>query len=97
MTSGKCYLAYTAMLFCAFFGRCFGPNPTAPYAIPFVPSWRDEYVDKTLHNVLGPARRGYSPIFRLAETEAYRPRTACQASIKPLRYTASRNIDTRFA
>jgi hypothetical protein len=51
-------------------GRCFGPNPTAPYAIPFLPSWRDEYVDKTLHNVLGPARRGYSPIFRLANTEA---------------------------
>jgi hypothetical protein len=51
-------------------GRCFGPNPTAPYAIPFLPSWRDEYVDKTLHNVLGPARRGYSPVFRLAETEA---------------------------
>jgi hypothetical protein len=51
-------------------GRCFGPNPTAPYAIPFLPSWRDEYVEKTLHNVLGPARRGYSPIFRLAETEA---------------------------
>jgi hypothetical protein len=128
MTSGKCYLAYTAMLLCALFGRadaatdplshanrlpesletvvrkvsgelaangyevqrgywalwgsdqckytvrvlgrCFGPNPTAPYALPFLPSWRDEYVDKTLHNVFGPARRGFSPIFRLAETEA---------------------------
>ena len=128
MTSGKCYLAFTAMLLCTLsgridaatdplsnvnrlppsleqvvrevtggltgngyevrrgywalwgsdqckytirvLGRCFGPNPTAPYAIPFLPSWRDEYVEKTLHNVLGPARRGYSPVFRLAETEA---------------------------
>ena len=51
-------------------GRCFGPNPTAPYAVPFVPPWRDEYVDDTLHNVFGPERRGYSPIFRLHETEA---------------------------
>jgi hypothetical protein len=51
-------------------GRCFGPNPTAPYAMAFLPSWRDEYVDKTLHNVFGPERRGYSPIFRLHETEA---------------------------
>jgi hypothetical protein len=50
--------------------RCFGPNPTAPYAVPFLPAWRDEYVDKSLHNELGPARRGYSPTFRLAETEA---------------------------
>lgn len=51
-------------------GRCFGPNPTAPYGVPFLPAWRDEYVEKTLHNELGPERRGYSPIFRLATTEA---------------------------
>src|SRR5512138_1670422 len=30
-------------------GRCFGPNPTAPYALPFVPAWRDEFVDPSLH------------------------------------------------
>jgi hypothetical protein len=51
-------------------GRCFGPNPTAPYAMAFLPRWRDEYVDRTLHNVFGPERRGYSPIFRLHEAEA---------------------------
>lgn len=51
-------------------GRCFGPNPTAPYVVPFVPSWRDEFVDKTVHNVFGPERRGYSPIYRLDKTEA---------------------------
>lgn len=51
-------------------GRGFGPNPTAPYAIPSVPPWRDEYVDHTLHEVFGPERHGCSPIFRLHETEA---------------------------
>jgi len=62
--SGQC--KYTVQVL----GRCFGPNPTAPYALPFVPLWRDEYVDETLHNVFGPARPGYSPIYRLHQTEA---------------------------
>lgn len=51
-------------------GRCFGPNPTAPYVLPFVPSWQDEFVDHSLHKVFGPERRGYSPIYRLDEREA---------------------------
>jgi hypothetical protein len=50
--------------------RCFGPNPTAPYALPFVPAWRDEFVDPSLHNVFGAELRGYSPIYRLGEREA---------------------------
>jgi len=51
-------------------GRCYGPNPTAPYVVPFVPSWRDEFVDHSLHKVFGPERRGYAPIYRLDEREA---------------------------
>lgn len=38
----------------AVLGNCMGNNPAAPYVIPTVPLWSDEYVDKTLENLLGP-------------------------------------------
>jgi hypothetical protein len=52
------------------FGNCLANNPTAPYIVPIVPSWRDEFVDKTLHLAFGPMRRGYSVPYRLGDREA---------------------------
>jgi hypothetical protein len=51
-------------------GNCYGNNPTAPYVIPVVPPWRDEYVDRSAHLAFGPLRRGYVASYRLAEREA---------------------------
>lgn len=38
----------------AVLGNCLGNNPAAPYVIPTVPLWSDEYVDTTMKNLLGP-------------------------------------------
>lgn len=35
-------------------GTCLGNNPAAPYIIPTVPLWPDEYVDEGLRGLLGP-------------------------------------------
>jgi hypothetical protein len=51
-------------------GNCLGNNPAAPYVLPILPLWRDEFVDRTLHVAFGPMRRGYSVTYRLAEREA---------------------------
>lgn len=38
----------------AVLGNCLGNNPAAPYIIPTVPLWPDEYVDESLRGLLGP-------------------------------------------
>jgi hypothetical protein len=52
------------------YGNCYGNNPTAPYVLPVVPRWRDEYVDRTAHLAFGPLQRGYVGSYRLSEREA---------------------------
>ena len=51
-------------------GNCYGNNPTAPYILPAVPQWRDEFVDRRLHHVLKPLQRNMSGTYRLDEREA---------------------------
>jgi len=38
----------------AVLGNCMGNNPAAPYIMPTMPLWPDEYVDEGLRGVLGP-------------------------------------------
>ncbi|MDV3241075.1 MAG: hypothetical protein LOY00_04715, partial [Methylocaldum sp.] len=35
-------------------GNCLGNNPAAPYLIPSVPLWPDEFVDQNLKDLIGP-------------------------------------------
>ena len=51
-------------------GYCYGNNPTAPYVLAFVPEWKDEFVDQSLHHALTQARKGMHPNYRLGEREA---------------------------
>lgn len=51
-------------------GNCYGNNPTAPYIVPMVPSWRDEFVDQKLHLAFGQVRRGFSATYRMGDREA---------------------------
>jgi hypothetical protein len=50
--------------------NCFGNNPAAPYVVPVVKSWPDEYVDPAMKNGLGRTRPGYSVTYRLDPREA---------------------------
>ncbi len=51
-------------------GNCLGNNPAAPYVLPIVPPWRDEYVDRSAHLQLGPVQEGFVSTYRLSEREA---------------------------
>jgi hypothetical protein len=49
---------------------CLGNNPTAPYVIPVVPPWQDEWVDSGTAGMIGPTVEGYSASYRLDPREA---------------------------
>ncbi len=49
---------------------CFGANPAAPYVIPVVKLWRNEYFNRSQVNTFGRLRPGYSPTYRLDSREA---------------------------
>jgi hypothetical protein len=51
-------------------GFCMGNNPAAPYLIPTVPHWDDEFSDEHLRDLLGPTTRGNWWTYRLDEREA---------------------------
>lgn len=51
-------------------GYCYGNNPTAPYALAMVPTWKDEYVDPNFHHLLNESLRNMSGIHRLDPREA---------------------------
>lgn len=50
--------------------NCFANNPAAPYILPIVKSWPDEYVDPATVNAFGKTRPGYSATYRLDPREA---------------------------
>jgi len=52
------------------FRNCFGNNPAAPYVVPVVKPWPEEYVDPAMVNGLGRTRPGYSVTYRLDPREA---------------------------
>ncbi|MRR53430.1 MAG: hypothetical protein EG822_02820 [Deltaproteobacteria bacterium] len=50
--------------------NCFGANPAAPYVLPVVQPWPEEYVDPALVNAFVETDPGYSATYRLDEREA---------------------------
>ena len=58
---------------CAFtvaqLGRCFGPNPAAPYVTFTVPAWPGEFVDSN-SNMFAPSPAGYHDVIRFDPREA---------------------------
>ncbi|BBA36840.1 uncharacterized protein sS8_4917 [Methylocaldum marinum] len=51
-------------------GNCLGNNPAAPYLIPSVPLWPDEFVDQNVRDLLGPTPDDTWWTYRLDEREA---------------------------
>lgn len=49
---------------------CYANNPAAPYVLPTVPFWRDEFVDPATISALGLTRKGYTSSFRFDPREA---------------------------
>ena len=49
---------------------CLGNNPAAPYVIPVVPPWPDEWVDPGTAGMIGPTVEGYNASYRLDPREA---------------------------
>jgi hypothetical protein len=55
----------------AIMGTCYSNNPAAPYVVPVLPIWPDEWLDPVLAaGVFGPTHEGYSTTFRLDPREA---------------------------
>lgn len=63
-TSADCDYTYPVLK------NCVANNPAAPYIIPIVPIWPNEYTDPALNNMLGPTQEGTSGTFRLDPREA---------------------------
>jgi len=51
-------------------GSCFGNNPAAPYVMPVVQSWPDEYIDPDTVDAWGETAPGFSATYRLDQREA---------------------------
>ncbi|HQN19520.1 MAG TPA: hypothetical protein PKV86_10285, partial [Syntrophobacteraceae bacterium] len=51
-------------------GTCYFNNPTAPYVMPVVPYWPNEYIDPATKNAFGETKEGYSTSFRFDPNEA---------------------------
>jgi len=49
---------------------CLGNNPAAPYVLPILPPWPDEWVDPGTAGLAGPTVQGYNPSYRLDPREA---------------------------
>jgi len=49
---------------------CLGNNPAAPYVLPIVPAWPDEWVDPATAGMVGPTVEGYNASYRLDKREA---------------------------
>lgn len=51
-------------------GSCLGNNPAAPYILPSVPLWPDEYVDEGLRGLIGPLPNNTWSTHRMDKREA---------------------------
>jgi hypothetical protein len=63
-TNKDCPMSYEVL------GTCLGNNPAAPYVLPMVAPWPDEWVDPALIGAMGKTAKGYGGSFRLAPREA---------------------------
>lgn len=64
MTVDDCDLSYKVM------HTCYANNPAAPYVVPIVPPWPDEWVDPATIGALGKTADGYNATYRLNPREA---------------------------
>jgi hypothetical protein len=51
-------------------GTCYFNNPTAPYVMPVLPFWPNEYIDSATKDAFGATKEGYSTSFRFDPNEA---------------------------
>ena len=49
---------------------CLGNNPAAPYVLPILPPWPDEWVDPATAGMVGPTAEGYNVSHRFDRREA---------------------------
>lgn len=63
-TQSDCEFTYPAL------HNCLGNNPAAPYILPVVPTWPDEFSDPALDDAFGKTRAGTSATYRLDPREA---------------------------
>jgi hypothetical protein len=63
-TDADCDTSFAVM------GTCYGNNPAAPYVLPVVRSWPEEYVDPLTRGAFGTTPEGYSTTYRLDQREA---------------------------
>jgi hypothetical protein len=68
------YMKQYAIADCAYSlkvtGYCFMNNPVAPYVVPVMPVWPEEWLDPATAGVLGPDAVGYRSTYRLDPREA---------------------------
>jgi len=63
-TPEECQYTYPAL------HSCFYNNPAAPYVLPLVPYWSNEWVEPALQDMWGPTEPGYNGTHRFDEREA---------------------------
>ncbi|MEY4631514.1 MAG: hypothetical protein RIQ81_1634 [Pseudomonadota bacterium] len=51
-------------------GNCMGNNPTAPYVIPTLPRWPDEFIDPSMEGLIGPTELNTGWTWRMDPQEA---------------------------
>lgn len=51
-------------------GNCYGNNPAAPYIIPILPHWQDEFVDPLMETAFSDFQSDLTPNFRFDPREA---------------------------
>ncbi len=63
-TQDDCATSYKVMK------SCYANNPAAPYILPIVPSWPEEYFDPNTWGAFGDTDEGYNTLYRLDPREA---------------------------
>jgi hypothetical protein len=64
LAAKDCPLSYEVM------STCYGNNPAAPYVVPIVPPWPNEWVDENMIGALGETAPGYNGSYRFDPHEA---------------------------
>ena len=63
-TEADCTYSYAIMR------TCYGNNPAAPYVVPVMPYWPQEFVDPATRFAFGPTEEGYGVTYRYDQSEA---------------------------
>jgi hypothetical protein len=63
-TTADCAYSYEIM------HTCYGNNPAAPYVVPVMPYWPQEFVDPATRFAFGPTEEGYGVTYRCDQSEA---------------------------